>query len=571
MSLSSRPSSASRRRAGAWPRALALVAVLPACSGDPPPADIDASTGGDDGIIAVALAPILNAYDPALRGTFVTANSGVCPGWTPLEDRWQTWTGLVTPGNLACETGNLATGCPYPPNGVTQVGPYQSSPRYSSEDYGLTHDGRDLNIGFLPTDWTRTVINRNVSLPSQPVTLEVEVEAQYFWPTVDWWNDRYGGVVFREGMTPGGVTWREPWNLPTPQPGDQIVWNGMHARDECHDEPAEIHPPQAAAWLRKVGPFDYDLTFNAASHSYRPFAGDRPNLPATWYWFRLEDASIAPVVTYYGDNWLVDPLRSYTAFSGFQPVRNCNDSSAGGEPDATYGGGDPCRAQLGSHRRVDEFFAVSTASGLAGEYRYVGVNLASRAGTENAGGLPVLASGTYRVCQPHPSNNNCAARLPTFKQVSQGVQPKKLRVGLRNYNSGLWGDFEWNDNALGRRFQQYTFTGGSNQTYNFEYLTTDATGPIFLIQNYNGRFFDTCCGTANGQPVVQDQRYGDGWQQWRLVPVRAADGTTGYNLKNVQSGRCLAIGGGSTTSGTDALLWDCVGQADTIWHLVEKE
>jgi hypothetical protein len=563
----------SRARPRAARTLLTLVlAAGPACSDVPADVTDDAGAGDDpSGTVATALvAPIMNAYDPARRGTFQTFRDGICWGWTPLEDQWQVWTGLVTAGNAACDASNLASGCAYPPGGVTQTGPYQNAPRYSREDFSWSHDGRDLNFAFLPTDWTRTAINTNVSLPDQSVVLDVEVEAQYFWPTVNWWDNRYDGVVFREGVTPGNLSYREPWNLPTPQPGDQIVWNGLHVRDDCHSEPAEIHPPQAAAWLRKVGSHDYDLTFNAASHSFRPFRGDRANLPGAWYWFRLEDPAFAAQITYAGDNWLVDPARSYTAFSGYQSIRTCNDGSAGATPDASYAGGDPCRAQLDSHRRVDEYFSLATTSGLAGEARYVGVYLASRPGMENAAGLSVLASGTYRVCQPHPSNGYCAPRLPTFKQVSQGA-PKKLRVSLKNHGSGLWGDFEWNDDVIGRRFQQYGFTGGNNQTFNLEHVGTDATGAIFKLQNYHGRFFDACCGGGNGQPVVQEQRYDDGWQQWRLVPTRAADGTGGYLIKNVQSGRCLAIGGGSTAAGADAILWDCLGQADTIWHLSERE
>ncbi|MER7538408.1 RICIN domain-containing protein [Streptomyces sp. NPDC097704] len=38
-------------------------------------------------------------------------------------------------------------------------------------------------------------------------------------------------------------------------------------------------------------------------------------------------------------------------------------------------------------------------------------------------------------------------------------------------------------------------------------------------------------------------------------------------MKGVQSGRCLDVPGGSTTNGTELVIWDCNGGANQRWAL----
>ncbi len=563
--------------------ALALLATtIWSCQRDEEDSALDGDAGV--GVQTEALSQgILNWYDPngSQRGTFQTSVGsyfGDCynlsdVGWSPLEDAWRTWTGIVTAGNSACDSNNIAGGCYY--SGLASSSPYyQNEPKYSDQDAGTRHDGRDLNIAFLPTDWTRSTVDTNVALPTMTSPIvEVELESEYFWPTINWWDEIWSSAVFHQGYTPGAGSYREAWNMPTPEPGDQLTVYGLHVKDRCHANPAEIHPPEAMVWLHKVAANDYDLTFDVQSHSVRPFAGSLPNLPNTSYLFRIPDYTPDMHVEYEGDNWLVDPNSSYSSFSGFGPVRLCNDGAyLSGTPDSSFATGDPCRAQLGSNRAVSEYFYHRTSRVYSwpniGGYVYFYIN--SINGTENSGGLPVLASGTYRVCRADPTTGRCAPRAPAFKQVSHGL-PKTVNVNLKNYKSGLWGDFEWGDATAGRAFQQYDYTGANNQTFNFNFVLNDTSGvPVFMIQNYNGLCFQAA-GVGAGQPIVQEPCSTTNWLQlFRVVPTYGNAGNFGFNIKSAIDNRCISITSGSTASGADAVLSDCVGQPDAVWSIASN-
>ncbi|KAA1248033.1 RICIN domain-containing protein [Aquimarina sp. RZ0] len=73
--------------------------------------------------------------------------------------------------------------------------------------------------------------------------------------------------------------------------------------------------------------------------------------------------------------------------------------------------------------------------------------------------------------------------------------------------------------------------------------------------------------SANGAKIVNHPvRTGDA-REWRFVDVG-----NGYSeIKNVRSGRCIAVPGGNTANGVKLVQWDCRGYQDQHWKRVARD
>jgi hypothetical protein len=68
--------------------------------------------------------------------------------------------------------------------------------------------------------------------------------------------------------------------------------------------------------------------------------------------------------------------------------------------------------------------------------------------------------------------------------------------------------------------------------------------------------------TSGAQAIQWPCESGHAEQQWAFASV----GTATYTLKNAHSGKCLAIGGASTANGAAAIQWPCeAGHAEQQW------
>jgi hypothetical protein len=68
--------------------------------------------------------------------------------------------------------------------------------------------------------------------------------------------------------------------------------------------------------------------------------------------------------------------------------------------------------------------------------------------------------------------------------------------------------------------------------------------------------------TSGAQAIQWTCESGHAEQQWVITSV----GTFTYTLKNANSGKCLAIGGASTANGAAAIQWPCEsGHAEQQW------
>jgi hypothetical protein len=78
----------------------------------------------------------------------------------------------------------------------------------------------------------------------------------------------------------------------------------------------------------------------------------------------------------------------------------------------------------------------------------------------------------------------------------------------------------------------------------------------------------TLCNTALGAAAIQWTYYPSASdhpeQQWRLI--QSPDGQT-WEIQNVNSQLCLAIGNASTTQGAAVIQWNCKMQPEQRWIL----
>ncbi|TDO56633.1 ricin-type beta-trefoil lectin protein [Kribbella sp. VKM Ac-2571] len=120
---------------------------------------------------------------------------------------------------------------------------------------------------------------------------------------------------------------------------------------------------------------------------------------------------------------------------------------------------------------------------------------------------------------------------------------------------------------------QWSWDGGRDQYWNI-WKQVDAPGEAddryLIVNDWSGK----CAGISggamyNGAPAIQWDCNHDAWANyWFVRSETNAAGLTVYRLKNVWSGKCLAIAGGNPTVGAQAIQWDCISDPDQQWHLL---
>src|SRR5208282_5411254 len=113
--------------------------------------------------------------------------------------------------------------------------------------------------------------------PDQSAGMDIEGEFQYIFPTYNHQaTGMWGGSLVKIGERPyGGGATVAPFPFEAPWAGDQFVVRGAHVQDCGHGDSMaafEIHPPKAMIWAHENGAHDWNISFNAATHSYRPQA-----------------------------------------------------------------------------------------------------------------------------------------------------------------------------------------------------------------------------------------------------------------------------------------------------------
>jgi hypothetical protein len=93
-------------------------------------------------------------------------------------------------------------------------------------------------------------------------------------------------------------------------------------------------------------------------------------------------------------------------------------------------------------------------------------------------------------------------------------------------------------------------------------------GNYFEIRNLNsGQCLAVGAGsTANGAGVIQWTCTGGNEQEWEFTDHKVVNGKDWYHVKNLNSGLCLAVPGGNTNPGYQLMQWPCGPWNDHYWY-----
>ena len=131
-----------------------------------------------------------------------------------------------------------------------------------------------------------------------------------------------------------------------------------------------------------------------------------------------------------------------------------------------------------------------------------------------------------------------------------------------NRNSGKVLDVSGVSTADGAHVHQWTYVGGNNQKWTFEFLSNE----VYRISAvHSGKFMDIEGGSvADGAANIQWPWHGGDNQKWRLVPVPGGY----YNIVNLKSGKLLDISGASLANGARDIQWYSNGGSNQQWQII---
>ncbi|TDO56631.1 ricin-type beta-trefoil lectin protein [Kribbella sp. VKM Ac-2571] len=157
---------------------------------------------------------------------------------------------------------------------------------------------------------------------------------------------------------------------------------------------------------------------------------------------------------------------------------------------------------------------------------------------------------------------------PAAEAGSASVDVADYYVNIGNAETGKYLSTMGFDN--GSKVVQWGYDGAEDQYWKFV-KKVDVQGEnddrYWIVNSASHR----CAGISgggqsNGAPAVIWDCNEDAWANYWFVRLDwIENGVPVYRLKNVWSGKCLAIPGGNTQNGTQAIQWDCINDPDQQW------
>ncbi|KPI02595.1 Ricin B lectin [Actinobacteria bacterium OK074] len=101
-------------------------------------------------------------------------------------------------------------------------------------------------------------------------------------------------------------------------------------------------------------------------------------------------------------------------------------------------------------------------------------------------------------------------------------------------------------------------------------LSTPANADTTIYNNLENSWSEKCLAipnssTASGEGAIQWTCETTNYDQlWGFYKVAGGDNNR-YEIKNLNSGMCLAMPNASTANGTQAVQWPCSGDSEQIW------
>jgi beta-glucanase (GH16 family) len=133
---------------------------------------------------------------------------------------------------------------------------------------------------------------------------------------------------------------------------------------------------------------------------------------------------------------------------------------------------------------------------------------------------------------------------------------------LQNRYSGLSMDVQAWSTADGGNIEQWSYSGGTNQQFNFTHL---GNGVYEITAVNSGKALDVAGASTADGANVQQWGYGGGSNQ-QFIVTSTGDGY--YKLISKNSNKLVEVAGFSTTPGGNVQQWSDVGQQTGQWKLI---
>jgi Ricin-type beta-trefoil lectin domain len=188
--------------------------------------------------------------------------------------------------------------------------------------------------------------------------------------------------------------------------------------------------------------------------------------------------------------------------------------------------------------------------------------IATRRGLARFGAALAVASALAMALTGAPAN---AAGIPGAQQAIGTVSPAAVIVNgtyrWDNANSALCLAYDPESRGAARQ------EGCDNDNTIF-WDTVNTSGNNYeLIDEHNGQCLSISGGSgANGAAAFVFTCAGTADQIFTLVPATSTVFAGAYQLVNVNSGKCVAVGGAQKNKGAWVIQWACAQSGEFMWR-----
>lgn len=185
--------------------------------------------------------------------------------------------------------------------------------------------------------------------------------------------------------------------------------------------------------------------------------------------------------------------------------------------------------------------------------------------------VKLSASGQVKIYNGAGSAEVIADIVGWFGDAPAVAPPKYLPSTLVAQHSNKCLDVDQVSLDNGARVVQYDCTGGKNQSWTLTWAGNSTGPPQFTVRaQHSGKCLDAVgSGTADGTPLQQWDcflGYG-GNQSFYPVRVNGTEPAGVFELKGVQSGKCLDVPASTTANSAGITLYTCTGTSNQRFRM----
>ncbi|MFC4053045.1 RICIN domain-containing protein [Actinomadura syzygii] len=179
----------------------------------------------------------------------------------------------------------------------------------------------------------------------------------------------------------------------------------------------------------------------------------------------------------------------------------------------------------------------------------------------------LLASALATALTGAPAN--AAVGTARVSRASGTASPADVPLTGRrwgNVNSGLCLAYDVESRGAAR---QESCFNGAGADYTIFWEDVNVGGDNYEIKNkHNGQCLSIAGGSSNdGAAAFVFTCNGTADQLFKLVPVpQPIPGLVYFEIVNVNSGKCVSVGGGRTNLGAWVIQWTCAGTGAQLWR-----